>query len=60
MGFIPSRADQDAWLRKSEDHAGYDYIAMHIDDIIIVAKNPAKYMTHIEQYFQVRGVTNSS
>ena len=59
MGFTPSRADQDLWLRKSDEHKGYDYIATHVDDIIIVAKNPSKYMTHIEQHFQVRDVTDS-
>eukprot|EP00957_Ditylum_brightwellii_P067787 5145126-Ditylum_brightwellii.AAC.1 len=59
MGLTPSRADQDLWLRKSDEHKGYDYIATHVDDIIIVAKNPSKYMTHTEQHFQVRDVTDS-
>eukprot|EP00957_Ditylum_brightwellii_P158216 12043440-Ditylum_brightwellii.AAC.1 len=29
MGFVPSRADQDLWLQKLEEHVGYDYIATH-------------------------------
>eukprot|EP00957_Ditylum_brightwellii_P016840 1269541-Ditylum_brightwellii.AAC.1 len=52
MGFVPSRADQDLWLHRLDKHVGYDYIAMHVDDIIIFAKNPSKYMMHIEQHFQ--------
>eukprot|EP00957_Ditylum_brightwellii_P069951 5312174-Ditylum_brightwellii.AAC.1 len=59
MGFTPSRTDQDLWLRKSDEHKGYDCIATHVDDIIIVAKNPSKYMPHIEQHFQVQDVTDS-
>eukprot|EP00957_Ditylum_brightwellii_P066260 5029095-Ditylum_brightwellii.AAC.1 len=59
MGFEPTRADQDLWIKKSEHYEGYDYIAPHMDDIIIVAKNPLKYMSHIKQHFQVRDVTDS-
>eukprot|EP00957_Ditylum_brightwellii_P152967 11643490-Ditylum_brightwellii.AAC.1 len=59
MGFEPSRADQDLWIKKSKHYEGYDYIATHVDVIIIVAKNPIKYMSYIEQHFQVRDVTDS-
>jgi hypothetical protein len=54
MGFKPTRADQDLWYRKSDDYNGYDYIATHVDDIIIAAKRPAEYMTQIEHEFAVR------
>jgi hypothetical protein len=54
MGFKPTRADQDLWYRKSDDYVGYDYIATHVDDIIIAAKRPAEYMSQIEQEFDVR------
>eukprot|EP00957_Ditylum_brightwellii_P160314 12203770-Ditylum_brightwellii.AAC.1 len=60
MKFEPSRVDQGLWIKKSEHCEGYDYIATHVDDIIIVAKNPLKYMGHIEQHFQVRDVIDSS
>eukprot|EP00957_Ditylum_brightwellii_P114597 8738375-Ditylum_brightwellii.AAC.1 len=59
MGFEPSRADQDLWIKKSMHYEGYDYIATHVDDIIVVANNPLEYMSHIEQHFQVRNVTDS-
>eukprot|EP00957_Ditylum_brightwellii_P068452 5197187-Ditylum_brightwellii.AAC.1 len=51
MGCEPSRADQDRWIKKSSHYEGY-HIATHADDIIIMAKNPLKYMSHIEQHFQ--------
>eukprot|EP00957_Ditylum_brightwellii_P119855 9145374-Ditylum_brightwellii.AAC.1 len=52
MGFTSTRAGQDLWLKRSEHHDGYDYIATHVDDLIIAAKEPQCYMTHIKQYFQ--------
>eukprot|EP00957_Ditylum_brightwellii_P081439 6194867-Ditylum_brightwellii.AAC.1 len=52
MGFEPSRTDQDIWIKKSEHYEGYDYIATHVDDFIIVAKILLEYMSHIEQHFQ--------
>ena len=54
MGFRPSRADQDLWIRRSDDHDAYDYIATWVDDIICVAKKPEKYMSIISQQFALR------
>ena len=59
MGFVPTRADQDLWYRKADDHDGYDYIATHVDDIAIAAKRPAHYMDQIEQEFLVRNKEDS-
>jgi len=59
MGFLPTRADQDLWYRKSDEYNGYDYIATHVDDIIIAAKDPSKYMAMIEQEFSVRDLSDS-
>eukprot|EP00957_Ditylum_brightwellii_P015719 1185301-Ditylum_brightwellii.AAC.1 len=58
MKFTPSRADQDLWIKKSDLYNGYYYIATHVDDIIIVAKDPVEYMNHIKQHFNVRDVTD--
>jgi hypothetical protein len=59
MGFVPTRADQDLWYRKADDHGGYDYIATHVDDIAIAAMRPAEYMNLIEQEFLVRNKEDS-
>ena len=44
---------------KSDRYYGYYYIATHVEDIIITAKNSYKYMNEIEQHFQVRNITDS-
>ena len=42
IGFIPSRADQELWIIKSNDHEGYDYLTTHVDDLIVAAKRPGE------------------
>ena len=59
MGLSPTRADQDLWYRKSPDYDGYNYIATHVDDIIIAAKRPIEYMAKIEQEFVVHNKEDS-
>ena len=44
IGFIPSIADQESWIIKSDDHKGYDYLAAHVDDLIVTAKRPVEYI----------------
>ena len=54
IGFIPSRADPDLWIKQTS--YGYDYIATHVDDLIVVSKNPQEYISIIEQEFALRNI----
>ena len=38
MGFTPSRAESDIWMRDCGDH--YEYVACYVDDLLIASKNP--------------------
>jgi hypothetical protein len=38
MGFVPSKAEQDIWMRRNGDI--YEYIAVYVDDLAIGAKDP--------------------
>jgi hypothetical protein len=40
MGFFPSKAGSDIWMRDCGDH--YEYIAVYVDDLLIVSKRPAE------------------
>jgi hypothetical protein len=53
MGFTPMQADQDLWHCKANNHASYDFIATHVNDIAIAALRPAEYINMIEQEFLV-------
>jgi hypothetical protein len=37
MGFTPTKADFDLWIRKAKE-GSYEYIASYVDDIIVVSK----------------------
>ena len=37
MGFKPSKADYDLWMKPMGDH--YEYIARYVDDVIVFSKN---------------------
>ena len=45
MNFQPSGADPDLWIKFNTEQDGYDYIATHMDDSIISAKNPEEYIS---------------
>ena len=40
MGFKPSRADPDTWMKYSKDGSHYEYIAVYIDDLAIYMEDP--------------------
>jgi hypothetical protein len=39
MGFVPSKADFDIWIRRSTT-GKYEYIATYVDDIIVISDDP--------------------
>ena len=59
IGFTATRADPDLWYVKSKDHDGYDYIATHVDDLMVAAKRPLDYLHLIEQEFVLRNKEES-
>ena len=38
MGFFPSKAEEDIWMRDAGDHC--EYIAVYVDDLLIASKDP--------------------
>jgi hypothetical protein len=38
MGFYPSKAEPDIWMRPNGD--ANEYIGMYVDDLAIIARNP--------------------
>ena len=59
MRFSPSRADPDLWIKDSDDYNGYDFIGTHVDDLIVVASKPNRYISLIEQEFALRNIEDS-
>jgi Reverse transcriptase (RNA-dependent DNA polymerase) len=46
MGFKPSKANSDVWMRKNEDI--YKYIAVYVDNLAIASRNPKKITDTLE------------
>jgi hypothetical protein len=56
MGFEATRYDRDVWMRMQEDKSGYDYICTHVDDFMVVAKDPNQWIQHIKTQFLLNSV----
>ena len=59
MGFKPTRADADLWIKPSEDGKIYEYIATHVDDVICVGNNPEKYIEKLKEKFPIRNISSN-
>ena len=55
MGFKPSKADADLWIKKLPDGT-YEYMARFVDDLIAFSKDPMALMKELEQTYVMKGV----
>ena len=55
MGFVPSRAENDIWMRDKGDH--YEYIAVYVDDLAIASRDPQAIIDCLvnEHNFKLKG-----
>ena len=56
MGFIPTRCNNDVWIKLNDDGNTYDYICSHIDDFMICSKSAKDIMNKIEDMYTVKGI----
>ena len=54
MGFRPSKADFDLWVRPMEDH--YEYVATYVDDILAFSKDPMSIIEEVRKDYMLKGV----
>ena len=45
LGFKPSKADSNLWMRDAGDH--YEYIAKYIDDLLVISKDPKTILAQL-------------
>ena len=51
MGFKPSRADPDIWMKPSKDGSHYEYIAVYVDDLAICMKDPKSFCDTLKEKY---------
>ena len=54
LGFVPSKADSDLWMRKKDDH--YELIACYVDDLLVWSKDPMKIMKKLQETYVMKGI----
>jgi hypothetical protein len=47
MGFTPSEAESDIWMR--ENKGLYEYIAVYVDDLLIAARDPKSIVQSLQE-----------
>jgi Reverse transcriptase (RNA-dependent DNA polymerase) len=60
LGFYPSKADPDVWLKECESH--YEYILVYVDDLMFIGKHPQAFFDLLinDHGFQLKGVGKPS
>ena len=54
MGFKPSRADPDTWMKYSKDGSHYEYIAVYVDDLAICMKDPKSFCDTLKEKYNLK------
>ena len=52
MGFVPSKAEDDIWMRRNGDV--WEYVATYVDDLCIAAKNPQEIIDVLEKKYKYK------
>ena len=54
MGFKPSKADPDIWMKSSKDGSHYEYIAVYVDDLAICMKDPKSFCDTLKEKYKLK------
>ena len=58
MGFSPSHADLDVWVRDGGD--AYEYLVVYVDDLVAVMKDPKAFFDELQRsphHYTLKGLT---
>ena len=54
IGFKPSKADPDIWMKSSKDGNHYEYIAVYVDDLAICMKDPKAFCDTLKENYKLK------
>ena len=54
MGFKPSKADPDIWMKLSKDGSHYEYIAVYVDDLAICMEDPKSFCDTLKEKYKLK------
>ena len=53
MGFRPSRANADLWMKECDNH--YEYVIRYVDDLLIFSRSPATIVDKLREVYNLKG-----
>jgi hypothetical protein len=56
MGYTPSKADTDFWIKLVDNH--YEYIATYVDDVLVYSRDPEKVIKELQCDYILKGIGN--
>ena len=57
LGYVPSKADPDVWMRpavKPDGFEYYEYVLCYVDDILSISHDPKRTMNGIQEKFKLK------
>jgi hypothetical protein len=54
MGYTPSKADTDFWIKRVNDH--YEYIATYVDDVLVYSRDPEAVIKELQCDYILKGI----
>ena len=54
LGYRPSKADTDFWIKECPDH--YEYIATYVDDVLVYSKRPLDVIKALQEDYILKGI----
>ena len=57
LGFKPTRADPDLWIKIDKSRDEYEYIGTYVDDLIMVSNNAGQYLQAIKDKYPIRNIS---
>ena len=54
IGFKPSKADPDIWMKSSKDDNHYEYNAVYVDDLAICMKDPKAFCDTLKEKYKLK------
>jgi hypothetical protein len=54
MGFRPTKADTDFWMKDVGTH--YEYLATYVDDVLVYSKDPLAVINELKKDYVLKGI----
>jgi hypothetical protein len=54
LGWRPSKADADLWMKRVDDH--WEYLSTYVDDILVLAKYPMAVINKFKSFYTLKGI----